>query len=481
MNIGSTLRCFSARSTMPRPISGSVDAVDEITMSKRDSSCGSSDRSSARDGTPVAARRFARCWPRSSVRLAMAISARLLRGEVRRDEFDHLARADEERCVARSSRSKMRSRQAHRRGGHRDAGRADRGARAHRLRDRERAVERLVAAACRACRRLRPRARRPSSARGSAARRAPSNRGRSRHGTRGAPHSPSTCQYQCGSSASAASDGGRRSSARARRAAPGIASAGLVAGRVDLGAIAGRQHDRVRQRAREATGQRAQRRRELLGRDRDALPQRQRRRGMVESEGQKSHGMGTNAASACAPDGPGATSAACGQPWIIPGRPRSPSAARRLPDRSRSGRAGRAGSRSRRPASRDRPIAVPSPSLLRSRETCVSIVRDEMSASPPQTTSRMCWRDIGRPALRNSSSPRSNSFCVIVTRRASDAVGRDLDLARLGVEAIRLERVALERLVRIRASQQRLQPRDQFGRADRLDQVVVGAARQARR
>ena len=146
--------------------------MQETTASNSCSRAGRSDRRIA-----SAPKRAASFSPRSSVRLAITIALAAWRGEVRGDQFDHLAGADEQDLDLAQVLEQLRG-QPHRRGGHADRMRADLGRGAHLLGHREGALEQLVQRACRACRRCRPRAPPASSGRGSAARPAPSSRAR---------------------------------------------------------------------------------------------------------------------------------------------------------------------------------------------------------------------------------------------------------------------------------------------------------------
>ena len=98
MNIGACRRALTTRSSRPLPRIGSVLAVQVTTMSNSCRRSGSSFSVIA-----SAPKRSASSRPRSSVRLATVIDARLARGEMRRRELDHLARADQQQPLLRRS------------------------------------------------------------------------------------------------------------------------------------------------------------------------------------------------------------------------------------------------------------------------------------------------------------------------------------------------------------------------------------------
>ena len=121
---------------------------------------------------------------------------RMLRGEVRGRELDHLAGTDEQDVLA-AQVAEDALRHPHGGGRHRYRLRADLGGRPHFLRNREGALEQVVQHQAEATGAARPASRPASSARGSAVRPAPSNRARWRRGRRGAPRSPVAAR-RCG-------------------------------------------------------------------------------------------------------------------------------------------------------------------------------------------------------------------------------------------------------------------------------------------
>jgi hypothetical protein len=120
MNIGRWRRAFSARSTAPRPMIGSVLAVQETMASN---SCRRAGRSARRRLS--APKRPASFSPRSSVRLAIAMPW-ACGGKVRGHQLDHLAGADEQHLDVAQIFEQLR-RQPHRGGRHADAVGADLG------------------------------------------------------------------------------------------------------------------------------------------------------------------------------------------------------------------------------------------------------------------------------------------------------------------------------------------------------------------
>ena len=176
---------------MPRPMIGSVLAVHDTTMSKRASSPAT--RRAASSG-PEAVRELV---ARSTVRLATVMTARVLRGEMRGGQLDHLAGADQQHFARRQFAEDALG-QAHGRGGHRHRMRADLGAGSHFLGDREGALEKLVQQRCPSPPACATAARPASSGRGSAARPAPSSRARWPRGRRGARRRPAAAGRRSG-------------------------------------------------------------------------------------------------------------------------------------------------------------------------------------------------------------------------------------------------------------------------------------------
>ena len=181
MNIGRWRRAFSARSTAPRPMIGSVLAVHDTTTSNSCRRCGMSARR-MRLGAEAAGQLLAA--------LQRAVGQRhrprLARGEMRRHQFDHLAGAHEQHPDVAQVLEQLR-RQAHRRGGHADRVRADLGGGAHLLGHRERTLEQLVQRGAQRAGGVGLAHRLLHLARGSAARPAPSSRAPMRRETRAAP------------------------------------------------------------------------------------------------------------------------------------------------------------------------------------------------------------------------------------------------------------------------------------------------------
>ena len=138
MNIGRCRRSFSARSTAPRPMIGSELAVDETTMSNSASRAG---RSARRIASAPKPRRELLAALERAVRDRHAFGR--ARGEMGGRELDHLAGADEQHLRLAQVLEQLGG-QAHRRGRHADRMAADLGRAAHFLGDRERALEHLL-------------------------------------------------------------------------------------------------------------------------------------------------------------------------------------------------------------------------------------------------------------------------------------------------------------------------------------------------
>jgi hypothetical protein len=213
------------------------------------------------------------------------------RGEVRGDQLDHLARADEQH-VQLIERAEELHRLAHGRGGHADGVRADLGGRAHFLGDRERALEELV-------QRGAERAGRIGLAHGLlhlaedlglAQHHRIEAGGHAEHVARGIAvleHVAVVEQLAARDAALRGQPFGHRAHQRAglvARELPGI-------GRdVELGAVAGGQQRHLGRRAAELRGQRLQRRHQTIGREREAPPEIDGGGLVVEAERDDRHG-----------------------------------------------------------------------------------------------------------------------------------------------------------------------------------------------